>query len=92
MKHLLIAYFLSNTSVEKYQNPFVCQKFAVSFFETQCTDVGTSSPFELSRGWRYLILQDMLLCVIVKLFCMQTLKTVYKNLQLSRGNENHLHK
>jgi len=54
MKHILIAYFLSNISVKIYQNPFMCQKFAVTFSRH---NVG--KPQKCPRGWRYLILHDM---------------------------------
>jgi len=39
----LIAYFIGNISVKKYQNPFVCFKVIASqrwdFFETRCKNV-----------------------------------------------------
>ena len=41
VKRLLIAYFISNISAKKYQNPFMCVKDIAPkvgrFFETRCT-------------------------------------------------------
>ena len=45
VKHLLIAYFIGNTSAKKYRNPFTCVKVIVSqrwdFFQTQRTTVAS---------------------------------------------------
>jgi len=50
VKHLLTAYFISNTSAKKYQNQFMCVKDIASerwdvFFETRCTIITISGIF-----------------------------------------------
>jgi len=46
VKRLLIAYFISNISAKKYQNPFMCVKVIASqrwdVFETRCSSIAVA--------------------------------------------------